>query len=225
MGSGMMTAYIFGAFLAAAATPLPVHVENWPGADKVALDTLKYAQWAFWATVAAAVVAVVGTGFAFVDYLLNIRQFRKPKLRVSLWEDYKRLNFGGFPIPGNSKALTFPPELQLLNEGKRSTSGCFVSIWIPRPLKLSETSLIEWKTFTIGEGFRDKPGLTYDRIETYIKEPVFTEHPIILPVFSVVSPEGETEDVDMRWQVFSETGKSPSDLPGYLHCGVKIMTT
>lgn len=198
-----------------APTPLPVNVRNFPGPDAVALDTLKYARWAFWATVAVGVVTVIGTGFAFVDYLLNIRQFRKPKLSVSL----RGASRDARPLPlsyrDDGKDYTFVLPLQLNNDGARAANGCYVTIWLPKPLEWWQ----DYKPWTYGGDLFEDGKVVYQRAELFVKEPAFVDHPILLPNVGVRSAKGATE-FHIRWQVSDESGKTPAGTPAFIQTGI-----
>ncbi len=210
MSYAMMTTYIFGALLAAA-TPIPVHVENWPGPDAVGLDTLKYARWAFWATI---FIGIPALGFAFIDYLLNLQQFRRPKLVVSVEPSRKRYTANQDILGLN---CGFIVNLYLANHGTRAAKGCYVAIWLPTTIRL-----IKPNGWVRGGDFPEPTmGVEHERYELFVEEPVFLEHPLTLPPIgfdSVVGPQ----DFHIRWQVYDESGKTPSRSPGSIATGIRF---
>lgn len=211
---------IVGALLAAAATPVPVHVQNWPsppGPDAVALDTLRYARWAFWATVASAIIAIVGVGFGAVDYALNIRQFRRPRMSVSLapnpntvieaQQDATYARIKPYVHSDDDRNYRFKILLQLNNSGTSAAKCCYVAMWLPNDLRIDTTDWHELdKSKRSVWGF--PPG-AYTSYETFVDTPVFVEHPILLPSLDIKSRDGPTQ-FDMYWQVFDESGMRES---------------
>jgi hypothetical protein len=211
----MVTDWLSTALLAAAATPMPVHVENFPAPDRVATDTLYWAQLTFWAT---AVIGIPALVFAFVDYLLNRRQFRRPKLSVSM-RDRNRApsRMTTTSRGGDGKDFWFTIALQLNNDGQRAATGCDVSVYVPRNITLGDTA----SNWTIGGDFPlPSMGIKYNRAEVFISQPVFVDHPVFIPPLTGYSPMGQV-DFDIRWQVFDESGMSPKrSEPGFIPTGV-----
>ena len=149
---------------------------------------------------------------------------RKPQLDVSIWEHYEALNFQA--VLENQDTLWFVPELQINNTGSKAAfSGCFVSIWLPKKYTFVEASLQAngWSVFTMKESFNSAPGVVYWRIEQYIKEPIFLNHSVRVPTFTVQSLDGEG-DTHLRWQVWDDMGQHPEGEPGTLNVGVRRMT-
>jgi hypothetical protein len=201
---------------AAVHTPMPVSVQNWPPPDKTALDTLYYAKAAFWATVIAGFIAAIGTAFAYVDYRLNIRQFRKAKLGVSLCGAGRDARPLPTSIRGDGTHITFSLLLQLNNDGDRAAQQSYVTVWIPKTLDWAALS----PPWTYGGEYPD-PGLSeqFRRAEAFVAEPVFVDHPKFLPPMYLSSDIGPQE-FTIRWQVNDEAGKTPSGLPAIIYTGI-----
>jgi hypothetical protein len=216
--------------LFAAATPLPVHVQNWPSplqSDAVALDTLKYARWAFWSTVIIGIPSLI---FGVVDYSLNMRQFRRPKLSVSLLRPYEAIE----PYAHDDDNRNYKVKLvfRLINHGRKATGGCYVALWIPNFARVStpeprssiyisfiSVTQTSWRTSGDNEEMSDAGG---QHFETFVAEPVFVDHPIILPAIELSSDWGPFE-FECLWRVYDEAGKHPPNDFGILSVTVRAV--
>jgi hypothetical protein len=209
-----IAALLAGILIGAAATPLPVHVENFPGPDKVAVDTLVWAKLSFWATVALGIPALF---FGVVDYALNMQHFRRPKLSLSFPDEAIDLHrrFQPYSYDGDGRNFSFNVLTQLENTGKRAAKGCYVSFWIPASLTFE--SAAGWKPMMYS--LESQVSVEYHRIETFVDSPVFVDHPVLLPAFSMTSKNGPV-DFKLYWQVFDELGQYPERAPQTVYTGV-----
>lgn len=205
-------------------TAVPVQVTNFPTpapSDKVATDTLFYARWTFWATVIVGVVTVAGVVVALVDLWLNMRQFQKSQLIVTLSPDIPGMHFtpGSYnPGRGFEQPLQAQFALEIKNVGQKAAEGCYVTIYIPKPLTF-EWLDPPWTRFTMMESVPPE-NQSHRKIETFIREPIYVGHPIPLPVFNVQTAKGELT-FEIRWQVNSVEGKNPK-VPGCIKTGIRF---
>lgn len=151
---------------------------------------------------------------------------RRPKLDVSIWERCPALIFDAatFQRDGADMPMKFVPDLQVNNTGsKAALSGCFVAIWLPKRYRFDEDSLRQtgWTAFSMKDSFDSDPSAVYWKIERYIAEPAFFGHALRLPSFTIESPNGEA-DIELRWQVWYESGHDPKGEPGRLKVGVRL---
>jgi hypothetical protein len=173
--------------------------------------------------VVASVVAAFASG-----WLLRLTYLR-PRLNVSIWENFPTLNFEAatYHFERPDMPMTFTPELQINNTGsKAALSGCFVTLWLPKAYTFSDASLLAngWSQFTMKESFRTDPSRTvYWKIEQYISEPIFQGHSVRVPTFTISSPKGEA-DIELRWKIWYEAGHDPKGDPGVLKVGVRLPT-
>lgn len=207
-------------------TPLPVHITNFPTPAPTAAP-----DWTIpigiphvdpvWATFWVATLALLGVVIAVIDLNLNLRQYRKADLRVTLSPDVNRMHFAPVswsPGLGLNQPLKATFELQITNVGKKAAEGCYVTVYIPKPLTFEWTDA-KWTTFTMMESVQPEKQ-SHRKLETFIQDPIYVGHPIQLPKFNVQSPNGEVT-FDIRWQVNSLDGPAP-DVPGYITTGIQF---
>jgi|GEM_PF-4837061 len=199
--------------LASASTPLPVVVQNFPGPDRVATDTLYWAKAAVVVTVALGIPALL---FGVVEFWLNTRQFRTPRLAVSFVPGPntvldEHLNVSVQPISqsGYGRNYVFEISLRVSNSGARAATGCFVAVWVPARLGPAPFGN-GWTTIDkSNRSVWGKPKGEYQCHETFIDKPVFLDHAVILRALTLQSEDGVAL-FELYWQVFDEFGKRES---------------
>ncbi|MGA8574489.1 MAG: hypothetical protein WB609_02230 [Candidatus Cybelea sp.] len=70
-----------------ATTPTHVVVQNWPGPDKVAIETLRVATWTLVFAVLAFAASAIGNVIAVRDFSINLKQWKRVLEKESLQPD------------------------------------------------------------------------------------------------------------------------------------------